>query len=277
MCRCPSLPFLMSAINLSRLRIQSAKLMENFNNPDLFLRELHHFLDFYADRTIRSGAVISPIIVLPSYRVPAAVLRHLEVELRTQAQNRPDETLALADKLWTDQYFESHMLAASLLAQVNPNADRFLDRLTDWVTETREPNIKKALVGTSLGRMRNETPDRFLKLMERWANPSRKKMWGNAIHALLPLLKDKNFHNLPAVYKLVRPMIETAPVELQNDLSVLINALYDTSPIETAYFLRQTITISVNPQTIPNLRRIISSLPLPLQENLRETIRNSPK
>jgi hypothetical protein len=267
----------MPAINLTRLRIQSAKLMEDYNNPDLFLRELHNFFEFYANRTIRSGAVISPIVVLPSYRVPASVLRHLELEISGQAQNRPEETLALADKLWADGYFESRLLTAILLGQVNPSGEDYLDRLTKWVSETREPNINKALLVTSLARMRQETPDRFLKLMERWTQPARKKMWGSAIQALLPLLKDKNFHNLPPVYEIVRPMIESAPANLQNDLSALICTLYEASPIETTYFLRQIITLSSNPQTVLNLRRILPSLPPPLQENLRETIRSSAK
>jgi hypothetical protein len=267
----------MSAINLTRLRIQSAKLMENFYNPDSFLRELHNFFDFYADRTIRSGAVISPIMVLPSYRVPASVLRHLEFELGMQAQNHPEETLALADKLWADGHFESRLLAASLLGQVKPSGEGYLDRLTEWVSETREPNINKALLATSLARMRRETPDRFLKLMERWALPARKKMWSSTIHALIPLLKDKNFHNLPPVYDIVRPIIESAPATLQNDLSVLICALFEASPIETTYFLRQIITLSSNPQSVLNLRRVLPSFPLPLQENLREIIRNSAK
>jgi hypothetical protein len=265
----------MPAINLPRLRIQSAKLMDHFNDPDGFLRELHNLFEIYADRTLRPGAIVSPILILPSYRVPVAVLRHLELELRTKAQNNPTQTFSLADKLWENGYFESRRLAAFLLGQISPTDQQYLTRLNSWVAETREPDINKILVATSMARMRQETPDLYTKQIEQWAHPARKKMWSSAISALLPLLEDKNFHNLPTIYKMVAPIIESAPTTLQNDLSVLICALYESSPIETTFFMKQILILSTNPHTKTNIRRILPTLPASLHKDLRETIRGS--
>jgi hypothetical protein len=271
----PSLPIPMPAVNLSRLRIQSAKLIDLFDNPDAFLQELHNLFEHYADRTLRSGAIISPIIVLPSFHVPQSVIRHLQMEIGARAQIDPGRTLSLADKLWLDGYYESRLLAAFLLGRIPPNNDSYLERLNEWVSETREPNINKVLLTTSMTRIRQETPEIYFKLLEDWAHPSHKKMWSSAINALLPLLKDTKFHNLPTVFKLIRPIIESAPTTMQNDLSILISTLYNASPIETTYFLRQLITLSTKPQTSMNMRRILPSLPLQLQEELRETVRKS--
>jgi hypothetical protein len=271
------LPTFMPAINLSRLRIQTAKLMENFDNPPLFVRELKNLFEIYSDRTMRKGAVISPIMVLPAYRVPASVLRHLDLELGAQALIHPEQILALADHLWADSYFESRMLAASLLGRINPTNEEYLDILTEWVGKTQESSIKKALLVTSLARMRIETPDRFLLLMDRWANPNRKKMWSSAVQALLPLIKDKNFHNLPRVFTIIKPIIESAPVLLQDDLSMLFSSLYEASPVETTYFLRQIMTRSSNRQSTITLRRILPTLPIPLQDDLRDSIRTTEK
>ena len=55
----------MPAINLPRLKIQTAKLMDRFDKPDEFIRELHNLFDAYADLTMRKGALVSPISVLP--------------------------------------------------------------------------------------------------------------------------------------------------------------------------------------------------------------------
>ena len=91
--------------------------------------------------------------------------------------------------------------------------------------------------------------------------------------ALVPLLKDKNFHNLPPVFNIVQPIIEAASATTQQELSTLVCALYDASPVETTFFLRQLVTISTRLHAIQNIRRILSTLPHPLQQDLREAIR----
>jgi hypothetical protein len=263
----------MAAVNLPRLRIQSAKLMGYFDAPDGFLRELHNLLDNYADRTIRPSAITSPVLVLPSYRVPTVVLRQLEIDLGVRAQDSPDQTITLADKCWDDGYFESRSLAAYLLGLVPPTDKRYLIRLNSWVAETREPNINRILISISMARLRKEEPELYLSEIERWSHPAQKKMWNSAINALLPLLKDKSFHNLPAIYKIVSPIIESAPATMQNSLSILICALYESSPIETTFFVRQLLTLSTTPHTLTNIRRIYPTLPDPLQKDLREAVR----
>jgi hypothetical protein len=263
----------MPAIDLARLKIQSAKVVDQFADPTTLVRGLHELFEFYSDRTLRPGQVVSPVLVLPSYRVSAPVIRHLESELGLQAEGRPEETLALADALWSDGYFETRMLAAYLLGRIKPRGDDFMDRFTDWVAETREPNVRKALLNTGLNRMRREYPDRFLRMMNRWVNPTRQKMWSNAIRALIPLLEDNSFENLPPVYDTVRPIIETAPSIMQNEIAELIKALYASSPTETTYYLQQVLVASPNPQTAITLRRILASLPPAVQDGLRETLR----
>lgn len=269
----PSQPTLMSAVNLPRLRIQSAKLTGLFDDPAEFLRKLHDHFENYADRTIRPSAITSPILVLPSFRVPIAVIRQLEIDLGTKARNDPDQAIALADKLWEDEYFESRSLAAYLLGQIPPTDERYLTRLNSWVAETREPRINKILLSTSMTKLRKEQPELYLNEIERWSHPVEKKMWKNAIIALLPLIKDKNFHNLPAIYKIVSPIIESAPATMQENISVLICALYASSPTETTFFMKQLLTLSTLPHTLTNIRRIFPSLPVPLQKDLREIVR----
>jgi hypothetical protein len=263
----------MPAINLPRLKIQTAKLMDKFDDPEEFLRDLHNLFDLYADRTLRKGAVLSPISVLPSYRVTPPVIRQLELELGARAQTDPDHSLVIADRLWEDGYYETRLLAAYLLGRMAPGGEVFMERLTAWVSETRDPSISNILLTTSLMRLRSENTDDFLLLMERWAHPSRKKMTPSVMVALVPLLKDKNFHNLPPVYNIVQPIIETTSATTQQELSTLVCALYEASPVETTYFLRQLVALSARPHTIQNIRRILPTLPQTLQDELREAVR----
>src|SRR5258707_866798 len=106
-----------------------------------------------------------------------------------------------------------------------------------------------------------------------WFDPSTLKMWSNGIQALLPLIEDASYDNLPPVYNAVHVVVETAPSALQNDLVELIRALYTASPVETTYFVRQTITGSASPQLPQTFRRILPALPQELQPVILELIR----
>ena len=268
-----SLIYLMPAINLPRLKIQTAYLMEKYGDPEGFVRELHNLFDSYSDRLLRNRSIASPVSILPSYRVLPAVMKQLELELGGIVQKDPEHALPLADMLWEDGFLESRMLASFLLGRVQPHGDEFLERLTLWVSETKDPTILNSLLSKSLTKMRAESQDDFLALMEKWSHQTNKKMWGNVVMALIPLLKDKEFHNLPTVFIIVQPILEMAPATMQKELSSLVNALFQASPVETTFFIRQTITLSTRTHIVQNMRRIMPTLPLPLQEALHELVR----
>ena len=248
-------------------------MLERFYEPEKFISELHDLFELYADRTLRTGAIISPVSVLPTYRVPQPVIRHLELELGAKAQKDHENGMVLADHLWEDGYFESRTLAAYLLGFMPPSGEEYFDRLSGWVVETRDPLLSTKLLSSSLARMRTEVPEEFLSLMERWEQMPHRKLWSSVMMALVPLLKDKGFHNLPPVYKIVQPIIESAPAAMQKELSELIGALYNSSPVETTFFLRHLISTSQKPHLKQNIRRILTTLPEALQEELRDEFR----
>jgi hypothetical protein len=59
----------MPAIDLARLKKQTARLADQFDQPSVFLRELREVLEFYVNRTLPSQSV-APSSVLPTYRTP---------------------------------------------------------------------------------------------------------------------------------------------------------------------------------------------------------------
>lgn len=263
----------MPAVDMARLRIQSARVTDHFGDPPALLRELHDMFELYADRTRRPGQLASPVTVLPSYHIPIPALRQLESDLGFQAESRPEETILLAEALWRDGYLESRLLAAYLLGRTRPGGEEFLERLTDWVSHTREPNVRRTLLTASLERLRREDPEDFLRLVRRWVHPTYDRMWSRAIEALLPLFADPDFHNLPVVFEIAKPIIEAGPPVMQNEISELITALYEASPRETTVYLRQIALASTYPQTRVTLRRILPRLPAGLQEDLSQHLR----
>jgi hypothetical protein len=265
----------MPAVDLTRLRKQAARLVDLFDQPAVFLRELHETLDFYVNRSLRPGKTVAPISVLPTYRTPTLVIRQIETELAPLASERPTGALELADQLWDAGYIETRLLAAFILGRLPPQEERLLARLTAWARQVRDPNVRAALLTTSLTRLRKETPDRFLTLVGEWLHPARTKLWANGIQALLPMLADPEFENLPPIFEIIQPVVEAAPAILQVDLEELILALYRASPTETTYFLRQVLSHSKNPQTAVTFRRISPAFPAELWASLREMVKPS--
>lgn len=263
----------MPVIDLARLKKQAVRLADLFDQPQAFLRELHETLDFYVNRTLRTRQAVAPSSILPTYRTPTVVLRQIEIEIGPLATRHPAQALELADLLWDEGYLETRLLAAFLLGRIPPQEERLLARLTAWTQQVRDPSVRAALLTTSLTRLRKETPEQFLELVGEWLHPARTRLWSHGIQALLPLIGDPEYENLPPVFEMARPVIAAAPSTLQLDLRDLILALHKASPTETIYLLQEILAHSENPLTTIILRRILPAFPPDLQASLRDLVR----
>jgi len=266
----------MPAIDLARLRKQANRLADFFFLTDEFMKHLRDVLDFYVNYTLRTKENVAPGSNLKTYRTPPVVLRQIENELRAVAEANPHYALELADVLWDEGALETRLLAAFLLGRIPPQEERLLARLTAWTQQIRDPSVRAALLSTSLSRMRKETPGQFFTLIREYLHPARTRTWSNGLQALLPMIADATFENFPTILDIVEPVIMAAPATLQLDLEELIIALYRASPTETTFLIKQVIADSENPMTVIALRRMSSSFPLDLQNELREALRARP-
>ncbi|MCP4142271.1 MAG: DNA alkylation repair protein [Chloroflexi bacterium] len=264
----------MPAINLAKLNKEAARLADLFGEPAAFIRELREMLESYVNRTLRTRDAVAAASTLPTYRTPGVILRRIESELSPLAKENADQALELADQLWDEGYLETHLLAAFLLGHISPKEERLLARLTVWTQKVRDPNVRTSLLTHSLARLRKETPEDFLALVTEWLYPHREQFWSNGLQALLPLIKNPTFENLPPIFNLIEPVIEEAPTLLQKDIQNIILALYQDAPTETSYFLKSLVKKSENPKTKILLRRILPSLPTPFQESLQKELKS---
>lgn len=262
----------MPAIDLARLKKQTAQLADLFDQPSAFLRDHREILDFYVNRSMRSQGV-APASVLPTYRTPQVVLRQIENELASVAEKQPIRALELADALWDEGWLETRLLAAYLLGRIPPQEERLLARLTAWTQAVRDPSVRAALLTTSLTRLRKETPELFLVLVQEWLYPTRQRMWSNGLQALVPLIASPDFDNLPPIFEIVEPIFKASPAALQFDLRDLLITLYNASPDETMHFIQQILKDTSSPLPAVLFRRMSPDLPQELQSNLRELLR----
>ena len=266
----------MPAIDLARLRKQANRLADFFFLPEEFMKHLSEMLEFYVNHTLRTVENVAPGSNLKTYRTPPAVITQIENEVRSVAEANPEFALELADKLWDDGALETRLLAAFLLGRIPPLEERLLPRLTAWSQQVRDPSVRSALLSSSLTRMRKETPAEFLSLVREYLHPARMNTWSNGIQALLPMIADSSYDNLPPILDIVEPIIEKAPAALQNELTDLIITLYRASASETIFMLKHVLSNTDNPMTAVTMRRIVTSFPPALQREIYDLLRPRP-
>jgi hypothetical protein len=267
----------MPAIQLGRLKIQSAQLAERFNDPAAFCRGFHELLDFYADRAYRPGQAGEPPPLLRSYNVPQPILRQVLKDLIPQAVNDPPAGFGLCDALWQVAYLEFRWMAAALLGQLPPDPPApILERIEAWATPSTESRLVDALLSFGLARLRAEKPERTQAEIQAWLISTDQFTQQLGLQALPYLLDEPGYDNLPQVYPMITQLVRAAPSTLRPDLLNVLKKLATISPRETAYFLRQNLTIRQdNPGTAWLARNSLASFPPEIQSNLRAAIREA--
>lgn len=263
----------MPAIDLARLKTQAVRLAEKFAEPETFLRELNEMLDFYTNRTIRQAQVVQRLSA-PTYHTPRPVLRQIERELAPLAESQSNQALNLIKVLWEADSLESRLLAAFLLGNVpSDQAIPTLRLLPAWLNQSIDKEIRNALLTTALTRLRSEKPDTFFLVLEGWLGSPKPELqvWG--LQALIPLLRDPHFENLPAVFRILRPAIQRASPATQLNLLSCLAALERVSLTETVAYLREVIHANPAPMTLRIIRRILPGLSPELGAALRESLR----
>ena len=264
----------MPAINLAQLNKEAAGLAELFDEPAAFIRALREMLEAYVNRTLRTRDSVAPSSTLSTYRTPPAVMRKIESTLRPLAKENPEEALTLADELWDANTLETRLLAAYLLGLIPPEEGRLLARLTVWTQKVRDPNVRGSLLTHSLARLREETPKRFIELIGEWLYPHREQFWSNGLQALLPLINDPRFDNLPPIFDIFEPVLKATPTIIQGDIEKTLLALYAASPTETTYFIKDVIKTSEDRKPAIMIRRLSPNFPTELQKNLQNELKS---
>jgi len=265
----------MPAIHLHRLRKQVAALADLFNQPEAFVRSISDLFEEYADRVHRPGLAGEPRPLMPAYNVPPPMLRHLTSELAPLATISAPETLALCDLLWEHPYLETRLVTISLLgmAPIAP-VDNILNRIHRWAGEVGEARLIKAMAQQGLERMSTERNTRILVEIEGWLDSKNSSLQRLGLCALLPLIQDRNFENLPVILDLLSPFLRTAPLPIRPDVLDVVAGLARRSPRETAFMLRQNLEAPDNPDTSLLIRQSLPHFPKDIQESLRLAVRS---
>lgn len=264
----------MPAVELERLRGQIRELIARFSDPEEFRRILRELLELYNDNAYRPGQVVKPQPLLPSYRVPPLVLRMLETELARTAQAHPDEALNVVEALWGDTHLEPRRFAAMLLGVIPvTHSEQVAEKLRAWAVPSVNFRVLDLLFEHAVV-LRTEAPERLLALVEEWLNSADADAKAIGLQAIYSLIEDRGFENLPPIYRMLGPLVQNIPTALQANVSSVVEALARRNPAETAYFLRQSLSISTNPNTARMIRRCLPLFEPQQQASLRAAMRS---
>jgi hypothetical protein len=264
----------MPAAELSRLRTQINGLIVRFAEPEDLRIALRDLLESYANRAYRAGQAVQPQPLLPSYRVSPLVIQQLELELSKTCQEQPAQAIQVVEALWHDPFLEPRVLAAHLLGAVPASqADAVIQKLREWAKPEENFRMLDHLFHHSTRTLRREAPQRLLALYGEWIGSQRPAEQGLGLRALVPVIADEVFENLPTVFRLISPLVQSAPSALHTDLQAILEALARRSPTETAYFLRQTLSLSSGPGTARLIRRCMPLFGSAQQDSLRTALK----
>jgi hypothetical protein len=265
----------MPAIQLARLKIQSAELVTRYDDPASFARGLHDLLDFYADRTRKPGQAGEPPPLLKPYNVPQPVLRRVKTDLSSSIAMDRESALVLCDTLWAEPYLEFRFLAAGILGLVPADPpDDILERINAWAIPGIEDRLLNEVIKEGLVEVSKSTPERYLDQLEEWLTAEEVLSRRVGLKAIAIILADRDFENLPKIFRLLAPLVRSSPSQLRPDLLDVMRSLAKRSPNEAAYFLRQNLTVMVNDDdTAWLIRNSVRYFPEEVQSSLKAALR----
>jgi hypothetical protein len=260
----------MPAIQPARLKKQANDLAAKFDQPLIFVRELHALLERYTDHTHRQGQAGLPSPLMDSYNTPPPVMRQVWRDLTHMIKLHPVNILPLCDALWAEPNYDLQVLAARLLGQVPIEpAGPILDRLQAWVRSGLDRRLLDGLLEHSLEKFHQNAPDQVLELVSAWLASSDLSLQHSGLRALLPMIESSGTGRLPAIFRLLTPFLRVAPTRLRPDILAVLKALAHCSPSETAYLLRQNLSTPDNPDTPWLIRQVMGEFPVETQAGLR--------
>jgi hypothetical protein len=266
----------MPAIQPARLKQQAADLANTFDQPAIFIRGLHALLDLYTDHTHRSGQSGEPSPLMGAYNAPPPVMRQVWFELNRLIKIHPENIYPLCDALWAESNLDLKLLAAQLLDQCPVEApEPLIDRLQSWIRSGLDTHLLDALLEHGLMKVHHHAPDQALELVASWLSSSELTLQQAGLRAIPPIIKSLGTQSLPDIFRQLTPFIRIAPSRFRHDILADLTALINASSSETAYWLRQNLSVPNNPDTAWLVRQVLGEFPQETRAGLRQAMKEA--
>ena len=183
----------MPAVQMEKLRLESANLAGKFAQPDLFRYEFLELMDRYSDRTFRSSQVTLPGKLLASFHVPDRVMWQIKNDLEPQVRIHTQSiALDCCQLLWNGDTVEEKQLAIAILGVIPSNPPGpIIDLVLRFYHPEMDPYLGNKLVADGLTDIRRNHFDLWLDLIQNWIASDDVRQTAQAYQALTGLAERK--------------------------------------------------------------------------------------
>lgn len=242
----------MPPIDPAVLRRRTAALPGKFPDAAAVATRVRRLLDEYADRTHRASAVVVSSTAGAAYKAPAPVVRAITNALRAPLRTDPAAARRTVAAIWAGGSMEERRIAAELLGQValaDPAATLAL--IDTWAPQIESGDTADVLAEEGLGPLMLANPPLYLEHARRWVTSPLRWVRRFGLAALLPLVNDRQWDNVPAALTVLRPAMGEGDGEVRRAAAAVLERLGPKSPAEVSRFLReQAVRANANTQWI---------------------------
>lgn len=269
----------MPAVQLNRLKEQIQLIASVFDQPEFFIKALHGLLEQYEDHTYKPAQTVNnAVLSIDSYHVPPVVMNQLEFAVNQWTRANPTAGFELAQALWKDPKLEPRILGCTALGAVSvDHRERVINQIIEWAVPTADKILLQQMFERATITLRRQAAQFWLEQIRAWLVDSRIEIQRMALLALLPLVQDRTFQNLPAVYNSLGTVMQTNAKPLQNELRNILVVLAGRSPTETIYFIKQMFGMGPSEDFMRLIRRCLPDFPAQVRERLREILHSLPR
>jgi len=248
----------MPSVQLERLKPQINAVVTQYENSEMFTRSLISLLKSYSEDIDYSPSQIRAYSLIPRLNVPQVVLNQLEISLKYLARTFPSHTKSIVEKLWEQQYFELKTISLILLSNLEvQEIDFYFKKISKWVDAEIEEPIIDVVLENALSNEDIFTNKQWLTLVEKWLYSKNDRIRKIGIKAIVGLINTNAYHNLPAMSRLIEPILSKPHVSINKDLIKLIHSLIKASQPETAAFLIHLSVMYPKPEVHALIRKCL--------------------
>ncbi len=248
----------MPSVQLERLRPQINAIVTQYEHSEIFTRSLISLLKSYGGDIDSSPSQIYAHSLIPRLNVPQVVLNQLEISLKHLACTYPSQTKSIVEKLWEQQYFEIKKIALILLSNFpTQEKDFYFKKTSKWVDADIEEPLIDVILENAIKNKDIFSSEQWLNLIKEWLYSKKNRFRKIGLAAVSDLINADTYHNLPAIFHLVEPMLSEPHISINKDLITLIHSLIKASQPETAAFLIHLSIMHPKPDIYSLIRKCL--------------------
>ncbi len=263
----------MPAVELDKLKLQSANLAGKISQPKIFLSMFREILVAYSNRTYRSQTVAGRIKATPSYHVPAHVIWQIERDLLPQmSAHSQEQFLDAANQLWESPSLEEKTLALVILGNVPSDpVEPVVEAFNKWYSAAIDPTVLKITSTVGSRALRKFAPYEWARIVNIWLESKRTSNLISTIHSMEDSLEVIGESCLPEAFEMMSKILEINDGVVLTELLHMLKLMIRKSRSETVYFIKNLAFKPglKNQLTDRFLKRCVPLFPEDIQDQLR--------